>query len=67
MKAKKSFFTMGLFILIIIMSVDLIPDSSSTAETLRIGINEFPAALNPVYAATETSQAIINKVFNGLF
>jgi peptide/nickel transport system substrate-binding protein len=67
MKAKNSFFTMGLFILIIMMNVDLHPDSAAAAETLRIGINEFPAALNPVYASTETSQAIINKVFNGLF
>jgi ABC-type transport system substrate-binding protein len=40
---------------------------AAAAETLRIGINEFPAALNPVYVSTETSQAIINKVFNGLF
>jgi len=47
--------------------VNLFPDSASTGETLRIGINEFPASLNPVYASTETSQAIINKVFNGLF
>jgi len=49
------------------MNVDLFPGSDSTAETLRIGINEFPAALNPVYTVTETSQAIMNKVFNGLF
>jgi peptide/nickel transport system substrate-binding protein len=49
------------------MSVDLFPGSASTALTLRIGINEFPASLNPVYASTETSQAIMNKVFNGLF
>jgi peptide/nickel transport system substrate-binding protein len=49
------------------MSIDLFPDSVAAAETLRIGINEFPAALNPVYASTETSQAIMNKVFNGLF
>ena len=58
---------MGLFILIITMSIDLCPGAAAAAETLRIGINEFPAALNPVYASTETSQAIINKVFNGLF
>lgn len=58
---------MGLFILIIAINVDLLSDSASSAETLRIGINEFPAALNPVYTATETSQAIMNKVFNGLF
>jgi ABC-type transport system substrate-binding protein len=36
-------------------------------STLRVGINAFPVSLNPVYATTETSQAVVNKVFNGLF
>jgi peptide/nickel transport system substrate-binding protein len=67
MKLKKLTIRWCLFILIITMSVDLFPGSASPAETLRIGINEFPAALNPVYASTETSQAIMNKIFNGLF
>lgn len=36
-------------------------------ETLRIGINTFPASLNPVYITDETSQSIANKIFNSLF
>lgn len=67
MKINKSIPRLYLFILIIMMRVGLFPGSAAAAETLRIGINEFPAALNPVYTSTETSQAIINKVFNGLF
>ena len=67
MKVKKSIRPLCLIILIITMNIDLFPGLTSSAETLRIGINEFPAALNPVYASTETSQAIMNKVFNGLF
>jgi peptide/nickel transport system substrate-binding protein len=67
MKAKKSIPRLCFFILIIMMSARLFPNSASSAETLRIGINDFPASLNPVYASTETSQAIVNKVFNGLF
>jgi ABC-type transport system substrate-binding protein len=67
MKVKKSIRALCFFILIITMGVDLFPGSASSEETLRIGINEFPASLNPVYASTETSQAIMNKVFNGLF
>ncbi len=43
------------------------PDSNSKKNVLRIGINTFPVSLNPVYATTETSQAIINKVFDSLF
>jgi peptide/nickel transport system substrate-binding protein len=67
MKIKKSISTLCLIILIIMTSVNLFPDLAAAAETLRIGINDFPASLNPVYASTETSQAIMNKVFNGLF
>jgi peptide/nickel transport system substrate-binding protein len=37
------------------------------SSTLRIGIDAFPVSLNPVYATTETAQAVVNKVFNGLF
>lgn len=67
MKAKKSIPRLYLFILIITISIDLFPGSTAAEETLRIGINDFPASLNPVYASTETSQAVMNKVFNGLF
>ncbi|MCK4836448.1 MAG: ABC transporter substrate-binding protein [Candidatus Aminicenantes bacterium] len=34
---------------------------------LRIGIPTFPVSLNPVYVTDETSQAVINKVFDSLF
>lgn len=67
MKVKKSISTVCFFILFITMSVDLFPGSAAAAEALRIGINDFPASLHPVYASTETSQAIMNKVFSGLF
>jgi peptide/nickel transport system substrate-binding protein len=42
-------------------------NSNSKKYVLRIGIDSFPASLNPVHATTETSQAIINKVFDSLF
>lgn len=40
---------------------------NSTDRTLRIGINTFPITLNPVYVTDETSQGIVNKVFDSLF
>lgn len=36
-------------------------------DVLKIGINTFPTSLNPVYCTGETSQAIINKVFDSLY
>jgi ABC-type transport system substrate-binding protein len=43
------------------------PGLNPKKSVLRIGIHTFPVSLNPVYATTETSQAIINKVFDSLF
>jgi peptide/nickel transport system substrate-binding protein len=36
-------------------------------STLRIGINTFPLSLNPIYVTDETSQGIVNKIFDSLF
>jgi ABC-type transport system substrate-binding protein len=36
-------------------------------DYLRIGIHTFPETLNPLYSTSETSQAIINKVFDSLY
>jgi peptide/nickel transport system substrate-binding protein len=40
---------------------------SNESDTLRIGITNFPASLNPLYAVDETSQAVLNKVYDALF
>lgn len=34
---------------------------------LKIGIHTFPLSVNPVYVTDETSQAVINKIFDSLF
>ena len=70
MKIKK--WCKTIFVTIIMTAVLLAnphgnPDSNSKKNVLRIGIDTFPVSLNPVYATTETSQAIINKVFGSLF
>lgn len=36
-------------------------------NTLRVGINTFPASLNPIYVTDETSQAVVNKIYDSLF
>jgi len=59
-----------LFILMHPRPLYSLPPSLSAAngnETLRIGIANFPASLNPLYAVDETSQAVLNKVFDALF
>lgn len=45
----------------------LYPLQPEKKETLRIGISNFPNSLNPFYAGDETSQGILNKVFDSLF
>lgn len=40
---------------------------NSASKTLRIGIPAFPRTLNPVYVTGETSQAVINKMFDSLY
>ncbi len=35
--------------------------------TLRIAISSFPVSLNPVYATDETSQGVMNKMYQSLF
>lgn len=42
-------------------------DEKPSVMALRIGIHTFPACLNPIYAVDETSQGILNKVFDSLF
>lgn len=40
---------------------------SPAGETLRIGIQNFPTTVNPLYTMDEVSQSIVNKVFDSLF
>lgn len=40
---------------------------SVSNKVLRVGINAYPANLNPVYTTDETSQALVNKIFDALF
>lgn len=42
-------------------------DTDNGKHTLRVGINAFPTALNPIYATDETSQAVVNKMHGFLF
>jgi len=49
------------------MMVNLFSTPYSKEDVLKIGINTFPISLNPVYCTSETSQAVINKVFDSLF
>jgi peptide/nickel transport system substrate-binding protein len=39
----------------------------SEKSTLKIGIHTFPSSLNPLYVTDETSQAVVNKIFQSLF
>ncbi len=45
----------------------LLSNATGEKETLKIGIHNFPTYLNPLYAMDETSQAVLNKVFDALF
>ncbi len=59
-----------LFMLMHPQPLNSLPPPLPTAdgkEALRIGIADFPASLNPLYAVDETSQAVLNKVFDALF
>lgn len=48
-------------------SLSPVSTAANEKETLRIGIANFPASLNPFYAVDETSQAVLNKVYDALF
>jgi len=37
------------------------------SRVLRVGIPTFPASLNPVYATDETSQCVMNRIYDSLF
>lgn len=43
------------------------PSPLTGGETLRVAIPTFPDYLHPFYSTDETSQAVINKIFDGLF
>lgn len=45
----------------------LFAGDKSSPTVLRVGLHTFPATLHPVYAADETSQAVVNKIFEGLY
>jgi peptide/nickel transport system substrate-binding protein len=51
----------------VILFLLLFPFAISAGGVLRIAIPTFPARLNPVYATDETSQAVLNKLHQGLF
>ncbi len=61
--ALTGFLSLSLFI----YAPRLLYSSPAKKESLRIGIHNFPASLNPFYAADEISQGILNKVFDSLF
>ena len=64
---KVTFYTF--FIMFCLLTKILTPYTypAQKKETLKIGIHNFPASLNPLYAMDEVSQAIMNKVFDSLF
>jgi peptide/nickel transport system substrate-binding protein len=41
--------------------------SAAEPRVLRIGCFDFPTVLNPVYATSETAQAVMNKIHQALF
>lgn len=38
-----------------------------SARELRLAVAEYPASIHPVYAVSETGQAVINKLYHSLF
>jgi len=40
---------------------------AAESGVLRIGCLDFPSALNPVYATSETAQGVMNKLHQALF
>lgn len=60
-------YTAALFISLLTSIFTALLYPAQTNETLRIGIQNFPAAVNPLYAMDEISQSIVNKVFDSLF
>ncbi|MCP5101744.1 MAG: hypothetical protein GY950_00110 [bacterium] len=58
------------FALLLAAAVTMLPaplHENATKSTLKVGIHCFPDSLNPLYAMDETSQALVNKVFDPLF
>ncbi|HLP58005.1 MAG TPA: ABC transporter substrate-binding protein [Candidatus Deferrimicrobium sp.] len=69
---NKSIMVFVLFGFLSLVSLMYAPHSlyslpSESKETLRIGISNFPASLHPFYAVDETSQGLLNKVFDSLY
>lgn len=60
------FFFFLLFTLPVTLTCAASP-SKTIKETLKVGIQAFPYNLNPLYTTDETSQGIVNKVFDSLF
>ncbi len=56
-----------LLVLLVLFPIILLSRASATEPVLRVGINTFPANLNPVFVTDETSQAVVNKIFDALF
>lgn len=51
----------------ILILYPLLSNAAGEKETLKIGIHNFPTYLNPLYAMDETSQSVLNKIFDALF
>lgn len=55
----------------LLLTVVIVVSMSCTAphdpQVLRVGIHTFPETLNPVYSTRETSQAVLNKIFDSLY
>ena len=64
---KETFYTFFIMFCLLIAILTLYAYPAHEKDTLKIGIHNFPASLNPLYAMDEVSQAIMNKVFDSLF
>lgn len=53
--------------LLVMIPLFVFPAPPESNNVLRVGVNTFPANLNPVYTTDETSQAVVNKIFDALF
>jgi peptide/nickel transport system substrate-binding protein len=56
-----------LIALLVMIPICVFPAPPESNNVLRVGINTFPANLNPIYTTDETSQAVVNKIFDALF
>lgn len=57
--------------MLLLLAVKVLSTAAGAApgspQVLRVGIHTFPETLNPVYSTRETSQAIMNKIYDSLY